>query len=467
MHDETTGLSFTLTLNEGRVYVSLSLIAVRCKKGTEYAHTARKAAHTAKWSRLRGGGAWERVGGGRRESYSKTAVCLGQESLCVLGTTSPSFGATAQFRAREKHLNFTEIGIRLPDGVRMNYELDTNRHQLFGITASKALHREGDELVLSESRVRYSPGGAKKPSVQVKDGPLSPSFGETSVLSLLEERQPLMFSDWVSRLHLDPEKDFRHSNLSGVDFGEVDLRDYDLTGANLDFITYRDRLKSGGFGPAMKRLPPGEFWMGVEFPEEEEKRRDGTFRYAPRQHVQIATGFEMGVYAVTFEEYDRYCEATGEKAPEDEGWGRGRRPVMNVSWEEATAYSAWLSEETGQPYRLPTESEWEYAARAGTETRYWYGDEADATKMNVEKSKKKQTVEVGGYPANPWGLYEVHGNVLEWTTTTAERGEHRVLRGGSWSNDASFARSAYRNHYRPASRNIRIGFRLARGQSSQ
>ena len=99
--------------------------------------------------------------------------------------------------------------------------------------------------------------------------------------------------------------------------------------------------------------------------------------------------FAMGKYEVTFAEYDKFAEATGRKKPSDNGWGRGNRPVINVSWNDARAYAKWLSDQTGKTYRLPTEAEWEYAARAGTSTKYWWGNEIDKSKANYGKNLGK------------------------------------------------------------------------------
>ncbi|MDS4068989.1 MAG: SUMF1/EgtB/PvdO family nonheme iron enzyme [Candidatus Competibacter sp.] len=125
------------------------------------------------------------------------------------------------------------------------------------------------------------------------------------------------------------------------------------------FTVFRDRLRDGGDGPAMIVIPAGEFWMGS--PESEEGRRSDERRH----RVRIEQPFAIGRYAVTFDEYECFCAATGRRKPEDEGWGRGNRPVINVSWYDALGYTEWMSAQTAQAYRFPTEAEWEYAARAG------------------------------------------------------------------------------------------------------
>jgi len=162
-------------------------------------------------------------------------------------------------------------------------------------------------------------------------------------------------------------------------------------------------------------------------PEDEAQRSSDE-----RQHeVVIAQPFALGQYPVTFAEHDRFCAATGRDKPEDECWGRGRRPVINVEWYDALAYCAWLSEQTGQTYRLPTEAEWEYACRAGTTTPFYFGatistDQAnydgDHTYGSGRKSQnRRQTTSVGQFSANAWGLYDMHGNVWEWTDSTYDK----------------------------------------------
>ena len=131
--------------------------------------------------------------------------------------------------------------------------------------------------------------------------------------------------------------------------------------------------------------------------------------------------------------------------------------MINVSWNDAKEYVAWLSRKTGQTYRLLTEPEWEYAARAGTTTEYWWGDKFDASKANAGN----QTVPVGQYAANSFGLHDMHGNVWEWCEDAYDASS-RVLRGGSWGNFPRYLRSAYRGNYLPDDRYDDVGFRLAR-----
>ncbi|MDP3280168.1 MAG: SUMF1/EgtB/PvdO family nonheme iron enzyme [Nitrosomonas sp.] len=173
--------------------------------------------------------------------------------------------------------------------------------------------------------------------------------------------------------------------------------------------TFRDPLKSGGEGPLLTVIPAGRFLMGS--PQDEPGRSEGE---SPQHEVIIAQPFALGVYAVTFAEYDRFCAATGRKAPADYDWGRENRPVIDVSWHDAQAYCGWLNEQTGQSYRLLSEAEWEYACRAGTQTPFYTGKTINSDQANFNK-KHGRTLLVGSFAPNAFGLYDMHGNVWEWT----------------------------------------------------
>jgi formylglycine-generating enzyme required for sulfatase activity len=242
-----------------------------------------------------------------------------------------------------------------------------------------------------------------------------------------------------------------------------------------DFAVFRDI--DAPWCPEMVALPVGEFLMGS--PEDEKGRFSNE---GPQHRVTIDRRFAIGRYAVTFDEYDHFCVSTKREKPWDAGWSRGRRPVIEVSWRNAVAYCAWLANETGQPYRLPSEAEWEYACRAGTTTRYTFGDAITPKDANYSESKLGKTTEVGAYPPNAWGLYDMHGNVWEWvediyhdsyqgapingTAWIDSEGEnssrYRVLRGGSWNINPRFLRSAFRYWGGPDIRNNNLGFRVAR-----
>jgi formylglycine-generating enzyme required for sulfatase activity len=208
------------------------------------------------------------------------------------------------------------------------------------------------------------------------------------------------------------------------------------------------------------------------------------------KHQACVKSFHIGKYEVTFDEYDRYARATGQALPEDNGWGRGKRPVINVTWHDATAYAGWLSQQTGKLYRLPSEAEWEYAARAGTSAIFSTGECVNTKLANYDgrtrysqytdktASYAGQTKEVGGFPANAWGLHDLLGNVWEWTADcwhdsyqrapsqgSAWEGpeiacEARVVRGGAWNSGPSSLRSAARYYWNATQHYADTGFRL-------
>jgi len=168
--------------------------------------------------------------------------------------------------------------------------------------------------------------------------------------------------------------------------------------------------------------------------------------------------FKMLNTPVTFEMFDLYCAATGQQPPGDDGWGRDNRPVVNVNYQDALTYSRWLSELTGWHCLLPTEEQWEYACRAGTVTNFWYGDVPDPRMMVMGTGKTMPTP--GNRLANPWDLYDMHGNVWEWTSSS--KGDEFILCGGSWYNKSNWLTSTARNISYPNFSNNNWGFRLIR-----
>lgn len=218
-------------------------------------------------------------------------------------------------------------------------------------------------------------------------------------------------------------------------------------------------------------IPAGTFTMGSPA-SEVDREGDET------QHQVTLSAFKMSKYEVTFEQYDLFCDATGRSKPDDEGWGRGNRPVINVSWDDATAFAEWMG------CRLPTEAEWEYAARAGTTTPFNTGNNLTTAQANyngnypnnnnAKGEYRQKTLPVGSFAANAFGLFDMHGNVWEWCSdwygdysTSAQTnpkgassGSYRVYRGGGWRSLASRCRSALRNFSTPDSRSHSIGFRL-------
>jgi formylglycine-generating enzyme required for sulfatase activity len=229
-----------------------------------------------------------------------------------------------------------------------------------------------------------------------------------------------------------------------------------------------------GWAPEMVVVPPGTFWMGSKDGEGDKDER-------PRHEVTIGYRLAVGRTPVTFEEWDACFNNGGTKHKPETKWGRGRKPVHSVSWDDITKhYLPWLNRKLGlsgpSAYRLLTEAEWEYCCRAGTETAYSFGDT-----ITEEQAQflAKQTVEVGTFPSNAFGLHDMHGNLWEWcedawatdytgapadgsARTSADESISRVLRGGSWDDLPQDLRSAQRDVSRPGSRSSYLGFRLAR-----
>ncbi|CAK0771690.1 formylglycine-generating enzyme [uncultured Gammaproteobacteria bacterium] len=249
---------------------------------------------------------------------------------------------------------------------------------------------------------------------------------------------------------------------------------------------FRDFLADGADCPECPELvmiSRGSFTMGSPANEPERSSGEG-----PQHRVTIGYSLAAGKYAVTFAEWDA-CVAGGGcngYRPEDQGWGRGRRPVIHVSWNDAQAYVQWLSRKTGQRYRLLSESEWEYVARAGTTTTYWWGNDVGRNNANCagcgSQWDNKQTAPVGSFAPNAFGLYDTAGNVWQWVedcyegnyqnlptddkASTSEKCEYRVGRGGSWLSYPRYLRAAYRNGLTPGHFYNSLGFRVARTFSS-
>jgi formylglycine-generating enzyme required for sulfatase activity len=254
---------------------------------------------------------------------------------------------------------------------------------------------------------------------------------------------------------------------------------------------------TNSIGMKFKLIPAGEFMMGRSEPLE--KTATGVLGPNPSWNeddlplhkVRIAGPFYMGVTEVTQEQYEKlvgknpsYFSKSGQGAEEVKGINTCNFPVENVSWEDAMEFCRRLSAKEGVTYRLPTEAEWEYACRAGSTTRYCFGEDAEQLSEYAwyKKNGDFKTHPVGEKKPNAFGLYDMHGNVWEWCSdpkdeddyaeSTSEypigsvRGPLRVGRGGSWYGDAGYCWSSYRFTNHPKYRISNLGFRIARGPIS-
>jgi formylglycine-generating enzyme required for sulfatase activity len=251
--------------------------------------------------------------------------------------------------------------------------------------------------------------------------------------------------------------------------------------------------------PEMVTVPAGTFWMGA--PDGEPESSDGE---RPVHQVTFERPFSLGKFPITFAEWDAaqahpdWTRLGGlpPYRPDDHNWGRLRRPVINVSWDDAVGYCRWLVGVTGLPYRLPSEAEWEYACRAGTSTPFYFGATIDPTQANYDGNYiyddpvssdmmhdglfRQETTEVGtvGH-ANAFGLHDMHGNVWELCADLSHKNyngapsdgsvwlgqparEAYIARGGSWQNHPIYVRSAMRDFAYRNNRSVSHGFRVAR-----
>jgi formylglycine-generating enzyme required for sulfatase activity len=258
-----------------------------------------------------------------------------------------------------------------------------------------------------------------------------------------------------------------------------------LSAAEEHALKPQDSFSECAHCPEMVVIPAGNFLMGSPAGEEGRMSNEG-----PQSAVTFAHPFAVGKYAVTFEQWDACVAAGGCNGyrPNDDGRPRDRYPVVNVSWEDAQAYVAWLSKSTGKTYRLLSEPEREYATRAGTDTPFWWGASISSKQANYDGSVsygggekgefRQRALPVDSFAPNAFGLYQMHGNVQEWVAdcwrsshqnastdgVASNAGDcgRRALRGGSWYDGPQLLRAAARSGFYPAYRSNKIGFRIAR-----
>lgn len=239
-------------------------------------------------------------------------------------------------------------------------------------------------------------------------------------------------------------------------------------------------------GPLLPRLvviPAGGCLIGSAAKEAGRLANEG-----PRHRVRITHRLAVGKYPLTFDEWDYFATLTdAPHRPPDKGWGRGNRPAINVSWDDAQVLCEWLSITTGKTYRLLTEAEWEYCCRAGATTRFTWGDAITSEEANFNPTShphpnsantyRARTTPVGQFPPNAFGLCDMHGNVCEWVQDPWHDdyidapgdgrawngiGGRRVVRGGSWHDTPQNLRCARRAWHTPSERVANIGLRVCR-----
>ncbi len=243
--------------------------------------------------------------------------------------------------------------------------------------------------------------------------------------------------------------------------------------------TFSDPLEGLGQGPELVVVPAGRFLLG-------DGSDRGNYNERPAQLIEVRQPFAIGRFELTFADWQRYSRATGKPLPDNEGWGLSEhRPVIHVSWFDAQSYCQWLSKVSGQRYRLPTEAEWEYAARAGSTSYYWWGEQLDSPEgrprahcrgCGAPHNIQYQSAQVGQFAANAFGLYDTAGNVWEWTAsrfvTPFDGSEQRsaavldqsprVVRGGAWNSGPTYLHSSLRDLKQPQHQDYAVGFRVLR-----
>lgn len=303
-----------------------------------------------------------------------------------------------------------------------------------------------------------------------------PSNARVRILNIAQRYQPGIQLE-AGRYHLEISHPGFETKTEWIDISDKDFQpSYALEKIIPPSDNFVSNLRGNKRGPEMVRIPLGSFVMGHKHDS------DAT----PVHNVVIDKPFAISKYEITFEEYEMFARATERALPGDNRWGRGTRPIINVSWEDARAYAAWLSSMTGETYRLPTESEWEYVARAGSRTLYWWGDD---TKDAIERANCRRgcyssfsglfgskTAPVGTYPANAFGIHDTAGNVAEWVQDCYAENyvakpkdgrpyetrncAQRVVRGGSSKNNVEQLAVHVREHHPPEFFEENIGFRV-------
>jgi serine/threonine-protein kinase PpkA len=306
----------------------------------------------------------------------------------------------------------------------------------------------------------------------------SPAQARVRILNIPDRYQPGIQLP-AGRYHIEVSQTGYDTQRNWIDIIDQDITPtFSLTEsiAPGDEISSQVITSIKSDGPEMISIPTGSFFMG---------NKDDPLTM-PVHKVTISKPFAMSKYEITFDDYDMFAQATNRALPSDNRWGRGNRPVINVNFEDARAYARWLSETTGKKYRLPTESEWEYVARADTNSLFWWGNDVKEAsgRANCRRGCNSKfsglfgakTAPVGSYQANGFGIYDTAGNVSEWVedcftdnyTLHPKNGQamlvkscdSHVVRGGSAKDNAERLANHIRDYHRTEIFDVHLGFRV-------
>lgn len=378
----------------------------------------------------------------------------------------------------------------LPAGLHAAIERTASLADVFPGGADDSPSKTGQSADLPA--VRAKPGAtvhsetAKPISGAKAESAPEPLFGITVVTQPADARVRILnivdrYQDNMQlspgRYHVEVAKPGFAMQREWVRLEDRDLRlEYRLIALYPPGEVFFDRLSNGEKGPELVVIPAGSFVMG----------NNADANSSPERKVRIPSRFAASKHEITFADYSKFTSASGAAMPGNNGWGAGNRPVMNVSWDDAVAYARWLSKQTGKTYRLPTEAEWEYFARAGTTGDYWWNDDSASGKANCRRGCDSEfnglfsskTAPVGSFPANSFSLHDTAGNVAEWVfdcyqdhyrgapkdgsaVRRQQCGSHPV-RGGAAEDHRDSLASYKRQPVPTSTRSEMIGFRVVR-----
>ncbi len=383
----------------------------------------------------------------------------------------------------------TDVSDALAAAAAPDDEILTASNELAGATVD-AISNQADAFGLGTEEMRLAPPTLSQEQIPNTTEAVAPGLEEETTADDAEEN--LAVDEGAA-----PDNDAMENLLAAIARGKEELATIAVVAEPLAETSPAEALPEdisaraylGNFFkecadcPDMAALPAGRFRMGSPASEPARHSAEG-----PVTEIAISRRFAIGTREVTFAQWDA-CIADGgcRYLPPDQNWGRGDRPVVNVSFDDAMAYAAWLSKKTGKAYRLPSEAEWEYAARAGTKGPFGIGAGLAPTSANYnaeyayggQKGEfRKRTTPVASFPPNDFGLFDMHGNAWEWTadcwadshTDAPKDGaprtngdcSRRVLKGGAWNTGGWRLRSAHRIGKNRTSREFDNGFRVAR-----